>query len=796
MNVQNDPLLIEVPMIVIRNNPSFPTTISSFIIGREQSLAALEKSLQTDKQVFIVMQKETAIEVPTRRDLYQMGTYGKIFQTVRLPNNMIKASFYASARAKWHYLDMQKEIYTSYIEVLPAQQSNSPEAQVLFNSTIDLLTKEIKQVQDVKDIITNKEIINLEKLADTLIPLLKLSDSEQQSLLEELDPHARLDRVYLELAKTKEYKKMESSLKAKVQAQLAKTQREYYLNEQLKVIHKELGHEGIDDFTSIQEKIKASSMPEEAKAIALKESHKLRVTQQTSAEANIARNYIDKLLSLPWIPQKQADISISQAAAILDKDHFGLEKIKERILEYIAVTKYAKNNKSTILCFIGPPGVGKTSFAKSIAKTLDREFKTISLGGVHDESEIRGHRRTYLGAMPGKIIQAISRLQSNNPVILLDEIDKMTQSAMGNPAAALLEVLDPGQNKTFIDHYIEVKYDLSQVFFLCTANNINDIPYALRDRLEIITLSGYTIYEKTEIAKQYLLPKLSQEYSLPTSSFTIPESVILKIIESYAREAGVRKLEQNLAKLLRKIVITKLKQEEAQEQNDHFVITDESLFSFLGAPKYYASSLLNKQEIGIASGLAWTPTGGEILPIEVNYMNGSGKIQLTGKLGDVMKESAQTALSYIKTNASTLHLCNINFNTIDIHIHVPAGAVPKDGPSAGVSISVALISALRQQPLHQTVALTGEVTLYGKVLAIGGLLEKLLAAQRYGIKTVLLPKQNEQDVAEIAKDVRKGLEIIFVSNINEILPHIFVTQQVAPLPLTTNTQNITSTSLF
>jgi len=590
---------------------------------------------------------------------------------------------------------------------------------------------------------------------------------KKQDLLENSDPKRRLEIVYGRMLEEKEFKKVERKLKESVQGQIGRTQKEYYLNEQVKAIQKELGHgedskAEMDEYAKKFEEIKLS---DEAREMAEKELQKLKMMPPMSSEANVVRNYIDWLLSMPWAEKTEDNLDLEKAEKVLDAQHYGLEKVKERIIEYLAVAQQVGKMKGPIICLVGPPGVGKTSLARSVAEALGRKFARVSLGGIRDEAEIRGHRRTYIGAMPGKVIQSLRKTKFNNPLLLFDEIDKMSHGVMGDPAAALLEVLDPEQNHTFMDHYLEVEFDVSDVLFFCTANVSQNIPPALIDRMEVIRLSGYTELEKENIARKHLLPKQMDENGLTSKRIQFQKKAILKIIRNYTREAGVRNLEREIAKTFRKVATQLVKKTNLNK----VVVTPLGVEKYLGVQSYKHGKVEEKNEIGTTCGLAWTQAGGELLVTEVNIMKGTGKLQLTGKLGDVMKESAQAALSYVRTNANQLGIFSSVFEKTDIHIHVPSGAVPKDGPSAGVTIATSIVSAFTSIPVRKEVAMTGETTLRGKVLAIGGLKEKLLASKRGLISTVIIPHKNKKDLSEIAEEIQSGLEIIPVQTVEKVL---------------------------
>ncbi|MCH1520099.1 MAG: endopeptidase La, partial [SAR324 cluster bacterium] len=655
------------------------------------------------------------------------------------------------------------------VEPIPEQVSKAPELLALSKNVRSEFKRYLKDVKKRTEGIEKLSIESEEPhiLADRIAPLLNMDLQKKQDLLENSDPKRRLEIVYGRMLEEKEFKKVERKLKESVQGQIGRTQKEYYLNEQVKAIQKELGH-GEDSKAEMDEyakKIEEIKLSDEAREMAEKELQKLKMMPPMSSEANVVRNYIDWLLSMPWAEKTEDNLDLEKAEKVLDAQHYGLEKVKERIIEYLAVAQQVGKMKGPIICLVGPPGVGKTSLARSVAEALGRKFARVSLGGIRDEAEIRGHRRTYIGAMPGKVIQSLRKTKFNNPLLLFDEIDKMSHGVMGDPAAALLEVLDPEQNHTFMDHYLEVEFDVSDVLFFCTANVSQNIPPALIDRMEVIRLSGYTELEKENIARKHLLPKQMDENGLTSKRIQFQKKSILKIIRNYTREAGVRNLEREIAKTFRKVATQLVKKTNLNK----VVVTPLGVEKYLGVQSYKHGKAEEKNEIGTTCGLAWTQAGGELLVTEVNIMKGTGKLQLTGKLGDVMKESAQAALSYVRTNANQLGIFSSVFEKTDIHIHVPSGAVPKDGPSAGVTIATSIVSAFTSIPVRKEVAMTGETTLRGKVLAIGGLKEKLLAAKRGLISTVIIPHKNKKDLSEIAEEIQSGLEIIPVQTVEKVL---------------------------
>ena len=760
---------IALPLLPMRDIVVFPHMTGPFFIGRSLSIASLEKALDGDRQIFVVAQEDPLVEEPEAKDLFRVGTIGKVLQIMRLHNGTIKALFEAKSRGRLIETHMEEPHFAAVVEPIPEQVSKAPELLALSKNVRAEFKRYLKDVKKRTEGIEKLSIESEEPhiLADRIAPLLNMDLQKKQDLLENSDPKRRLEIVYGRMLEEKEFKKVERKLKERVQGQIGRTQKEYYLNEQVKAIQKELGH-GEDSKAEMDEyakKIEEIKLSDEAREMAEKELQKLKMMPSMSSEANVVRNYIDWLLSMPWAEKTEDNFDLEKAEKVLDAQHYGLEKVKERIIEYLAVAQQVGKMKGPIICLVGPPGVGKTSLARSVAEALGRKFARVSLGGIRDEAEIRGHRRTYIGAMPGKVIQSLRKTKFNNPLLLFDEIDKMSHGVMGDPAAALLEVLDPEQNHTFMDHYLEVEFDVSDVLFFCTANVPQNIPAALKDRMEVIRLSGYTELEKENIARKHLLPKQMDENGLTSKRIQFQQKAILKIIRNYTREAGVRNLEREIAKTCRKVAIQLVKKTNLNK----VVVTPLRVQKYLGVQSYKHGKAEEKNEIGTTCGLAWTQAGGELLVTEVNIMKGTGKLQLTGKLGDVMKESAQAALSYVRTNANQLGIFSSVFEKTDIHIHVPSGAVPKDGPSAGVTIATSIVSAFTSIPVRKEVAMTGETTLRGKVLAIGGLKEKLLAAKRGLISTVIIPHKNKKDLSEISEEIQNGLEIIPVQTVEKVL---------------------------
>ena len=759
---------LKMPMLPMRDIVVFPHMTAPFFIGRALSIAALEKALASDRKIFVIAQEDPLVEIPGENDLFEMGTIGQVLQIMRLHNGTIKALFEAHQRGRLIEARMEEPYYTGVIEPVEEIEEENPEMVALSKNVRSELKRYLK---DVKKHTEGIEKLSIEsdpthRLADRIAPLLDMDLQRKQKLLETTSPQQRLEMVYERMIEEAEFKKVEKKLKERVQGQIGRTQKEYYLNEQVKAIQRELGQEdGKAEIEEYQKKINELPLSQEAKEIGNRELKKLKMMPPMSAEANVVRNYIDWLLSMPWEQKTEDQFDLNAAEKILNQHHYGLEKVKERIIEYLAVAMQVGEIRGPIICLVGPPGVGKTSLAKSVAEALGRKFIRLSLGGVRDEAEIRGHRRTYIGAMPGKIIQSLRKSKSSNPLMLLDEIDKMNRGVMGDPAAALLEVLDPEQNHSFMDHYLEIEYDLSNVLFFCTANVAQNIPAALKDRMETITLSGYTELEKEHISSQHLIPKQTLENGLKNEQISLRQQAVSEIIQRYTREAGVRNLEREISKICRKVatqIVTK-------QTKQKVIVNQKKVHELLGAPKYKHAKGENKNEVGVTCGLAWTQVGGELLMTEVSVMKGSGQLQLTGKLGEVMKESAQAAQSFVRTRANLLGIYSQVFKDMDVHIHVPEGAVPKDGPSAGVTITTSLVSALTGIPVLKDVAMTGEITLRGKVLPIGGLKEKLLAAKRAQMKTVLIPHENLKDLEEVPDEITNGLVILPMKHVDEVL---------------------------
>lgn len=767
------------PLLPLKNVVILPKSIIPIIVGRPSSIQAVESALKKNKTLFITAQKESTIETPTFNDVFHIGTRSSILQVMRMPNGSLKilAEGICRARALSHTDHSEGFMDVEYTDLPTSGTEQTVELEAIWRQLKSLYLTYTnlneKAQSDLATVARNAE--EMDYITDTIAVHINLSFDERQAILELIDLKERMLKLCSLLQKEIEILQTEQRIKGRIQTQVEQSQREYYLTEQMKAIQKELGREDQSaEIAQIRAKIKTLSLSADAQEKVEKELRRLEQMPPLSSEAVVSRNYIDWIVSLPWKKTTKDTISLMSAEKILNKQHAGLLKAKERIIEFLAAKKFSKTmERSPIICLVGPPGVGKTSLAHSIAQSLGREFVRISLGGVKDEAEIRGHRRTYIGALPGKIIQAMKKAKTMNPVILLDEIDKISRDVHGDPAAALLEVLDPEQNKNFVDHFLDLEYDLSKVMFITTANMIDGIPYPLFDRMEIIHLSGYTEEEKLQIAQDFLIPKNLKEYGLTNQQFKINEEMLRLVISQYTKEAGVRQLERTIAKLMRKAIQILLKNKELKS----VVITKEKIKEWLGNPKFKKTSLAEREKrIGLATGLAWTEVGGDVLEIETTVISGKGGLTLTGQLGEVMQESAQAALSYIRSRASEFGLKSSFYTANDIHIHIPEGATPKDGPSAGIAMCTALISALTNDPIRNHVAMTGEITLQGRVLAVGGLKEKLLAAKQHGMKLVIVPKENSDDIEEILRDIDvKDLTIVYVNSMDEVIKHAFDT---------------------
>lgn len=775
--MQNLALSGKYPILPLRDIVVFPHMIVPLFVGREKSVLALEEVMQEEhKHIILVTQKNPAQDSPTPKDLYSIGTLGTILQLLKLPDGTVKVLVEGVQRVKiLHYLDGNNYFY-GISELIPETQKNPEELEALQRAVISQFEQYIKLNRKIPPdvLVTINQIDSLAKLADTIASYFTLKIADKQEILETFDINKRLEKVLLFIESETTIMQVEKRIRTRVKKQMEKTQREYYLNEQLKAINKEIGEgeDGRDEISELEKKAKKLKLSKEAREKALHEIRKLRTMSHASAESTVVRNYLDWLLSIPWQNLTKVKHDLQKAEEFLNQDHFGLLKVKERILEYLAVQTRVGKVRGQIMCLVGPPGVGKTSLGKSIARATGRNFVRISLGGVRDESEIRGHRRTYIGSMPGKIIQGMKKAKSSNPLFLLDEIDKLGSDWRGDPSSALLEVLDPEQNSTFNDHYLEVDYDLSDVMFVTTANTLN-MPQPLLDRMEIIRIPGYTEDEKLSIGKNYLIPKSETLHGLKKGEeLIIPDEAIIKIIRNYTRESGVRNLEREIANLCRKSV----KELMSNTNIKKITIDNTTLEKYAGIPKYRYGQMELEDNVGVVTGLAWTEVGGELLSIEAVVLPGKGKTLLTGKLGDVMQESIQAALSYVRSRSWQFGVLPEFFEKKDIHIHVPEGAIPKDGPSAGIAMCTAIVSAITGIPVRRDIAMTGEITLRGNVLQIGGLKEKLLAAHRGGIKTVVIPFDNEKDLGEIPDNVKSGISIIPIRHVDEIWRVALITQ--------------------
>ncbi|MAK59409.1 MAG: endopeptidase La [Ponticaulis sp.] len=757
----------KLPVLPLRDIVVFPNMVAPLFVGREKSVRALDVVEDGENEIMLIAQRDATVDEPEDSDLYSIGTVATILQLLKLPDGTVKVLVEGKTRGRMLSLEDRGDFFEAEVETLDEAESESSDVETLTRAVIEQFEGYVKLNRKIppESVSSISEITEANRLADSVAAQLSVKISEKQSLLELLDVSERLERVFALMEGEIGMLQMERKIKNRVKRQMEKTQREYYLNEQMKAIQKELGdpEEGRDELAELEQKIAEKPLSEEARAKAEQELKKLRHMSPMSAESTVVRNYLDWLLALPWNEEKETDTNLEKAEDVLNNDHYGLEKVKERILEYLAVQTRTNKVKGPILCLVGPPGVGKTSLGRSIAEATGREFVRVSLGGVRDEAEIRGHRRTYIGSMPGRIIQSLKKAKTSNPLFLLDEIDKLGMDYRGDPASALLEVLDPEQNATFNDHYLEVDYDLSNIMFVTTANSLN-MPQPLLDRMEIIRIAGYTEDEKVEIAKRHLIPKIAENHGLKDEEWAVEDSALRDEIRYYTREAGVRNLERELAKLARKSV-RKIEQSEFSQ----ITINPDNLSDYAGVRQFRYGLADREDQIGAVTGLAWTESGGDLLTIEAVQMPGRGKMTVTGNLKDVMKESISAANSLVRSRAVSFGIRPDVFNTTDIHVHVPEGATPKDGPSAGIAMTTAIVSLLSGNPVCKDVAMTGEVTLRGRVLPIGGLKEKLLAALRGGIRTVLIPQENEKDLADIPENVKSNLEIIPVSDINEVL---------------------------
>ncbi|MEM5786429.1 MAG: endopeptidase La [Syntrophobacteraceae bacterium] len=765
------------PLLPLRDIVVFPSMVVPLFVGRDKSVNALEKAMGSDKKIFLAAQTKAKTDTPGEADIYRVGTVANILQILRLPDGTVKVLVEGDYRARILNFIPHPEHFLVQLEGLEETEETSIEVEALcrgVRSSFETYSKHNKKItQEILDSVTAVE--NPSRLADTVSSYMPFKLETKQKLLETLSVIQRLEKLFGHIRSEIEIIQTEERIKGRVKKQMEKTQREYYLNEQMRAIQKEMGEK--DDFKSeleeIEKRIKRKKLTQEAAAKVRAEFKKLKLMSPMSAEATVVRNYIDWILSLPWFDKTKDKLDIDESMRILDEDHYALEKPKERIIEYLAVQALVKKIKGPILCFVGPPGVGKTSLARSIARSMNRNFIRLSLGGVRDEAEIRGHRRTYIGALPGKIIQSLKKVKSNNPVFCLDEIDKMSMDFRGDPSAALLEVLDPEQNFAFSDHYLDLDYDLSEIFFITTANTLHSIPAPLRDRMEIIQLAGYTELDKQNIARNYLIRKQCKANGISEENIQFSDADLLYIIRHYTKEAGVRNLEREIATVCRKVA----KEVVRGGAETRITLSEEVLQEYLGIPKFRYGRAEEVDEIGLSMGLAWTEFGGDILGIETVTMPGKGKVTITGKLGEVMQESAQAALSYVRSRAKQLGIDPDFYQTLDIHVHVPEGAIPKDGPSAGITMATSMVSALGKIPVRSDVAMTGEITLRGRVLPIGGLKEKILAAHRALIKTVLVPKENAKDLKDIPPKILEEINIELVDHMDEVLKFALATKE-------------------
>ncbi len=756
------------PLLPLRGILVFPYMVIHLDVGREKSVQAIEEAMVKEKAIFLATQKEAQTDDPVEKDIYNVGTVAEVKQLLKLPGGTIRVLVEGMARAKINKYVGKEPFFSVEVDQYIEELEKSSQIEALMRNLVTQFEQYVKLSKKIppETVVTVVNIDDPGRLADIVASHLTLRIEDKQSVLEAINIVERLDKLCAILARELEIVEMERKINVRVRKQMEKTQKEYYLREQIKAIQRELGEKDdrVAEGEELREKIAKAKLPKEVEEKAIKEVERLEKMPPMAAEASVVRNYLDWLLALPWSKSTRDRLDINIAETILDEDHYGLKIVKERILEYLAIRKLSKKIKGPIICFVGPPGVGKTSLGRSIARALERKFVRISLGGMRDEAEIRGHRRTYVGAMPGRIIQGMKTVGTKNPVFLLDEIDKMSMDFRGDPSSALLEVLDPEQNNSFSDHYIETPYDLSNVMFITTANVQHNIPRPLLDRMEIINISGYTEEEKVQIAMRHLLQKQIKEHGLNNEMVHISENTIRRVIREYTRESGVRSLERNIASLCRKSA-----RQIVSGKTNKVNVTVQNLEQFLGKPKFRYGIAEQEDQVGVATGLAWTEVGGDTLAIEITTYKGKGKLTLTGKLGDVMKESAQASYSYVRSRAVELGIKEEMFEKYDIHVHVPEGAIPKDGPSAGITMAVALASALTGRPVRHDLAMTGEITLRGRVLPIGGLKEKVLAAHRAGIKIVLLPMDNRKDIEEIPNTIRKQIELVPVDHMDEVL---------------------------
>ncbi|WP_028971704.1 endopeptidase La [Sporomusa ovata] len=764
-----------IPLLPLRGILVFPYMIIHLDVGREKSISALEEAMVQDRLIMLATQKDAQNDTPQPEDIFSVGTVAEIKQLLKLPGGTIRVLVEGLYRGQIEEFISLDPYYQVQIREFVESEAKTPEIEALTRTAINQFEQWVKLSKKIppETLVSVVVVEEPGRLTDLIASHLSLKIEDKQTLLEAVGIAARLERLCEILGREMEILELEKKIHVRVRKQMEKTQKEYYLREQLKAIQKELGEkdERTAEVEEYRERVKEKNLPKEVEEKINKEIDRLEKMPPMVAESGVIRTYLDWLLALPWNNETDDRLDITVAEEILNEDHYGLEKVKERILEYLSIRKLTDKMKGPILCLVGPPGVGKTSLARSIARAMERKFVRISLGGVRDEAEIRGHRRTYVGALPGRIIQGMRTVGSKNPVFLMDEIDKMSADFRGDPSAALLEVLDPEQNNTFSDHYIELPYDLSRVLWVVTANGMHNIPRPLLDRMEIISIAGYTEEEKAEIAKRYLIPKQTTDHGLADNRIAFSEGTIQKIIREYTRESGVRNLERNIAKLCRKAA-----RKVVQDEVPVIKITAQNLHTFLGTPKYRHAQAEASSQIGVATGLAWTEVGGEVLPVETSTMKGKGKLLLTGQLGDVMQESAQAGFSYIRSRAKELGIEEDFHENLDIHIHLPEGAIPKDGPSAGITMATALVSALTGKAIKSGLAMTGEITLRGRVLPVGGIKEKILAAHRAGIKQVMLPKENKRDLDELPANIKRSLDFVLVEHMDEVLKTAMVTE--------------------
>ncbi|HUO05822.1 MAG TPA: endopeptidase La [Candidatus Binataceae bacterium] len=763
-----------VPLLPLRELIVFPHEVYPIFVGRNKSIKALEAAEASKTPILLVAQRDAKVADPAPTDLYAVGTLGVVVQLLRLPDGTVKALLEGKKRARVLKYVSDAEYFRVEAEEIEEPADRSPEIEALMRavvSTFDNFARLNKKVPP-ETVASISTVEDPAFLADKIVGHLGIKLEDRQALLESINPAERLEKLLGFMRSELEILEVEKRIRSRVKKQMEKTSKEYYLNEQMRAIQKELGEkdEFKNEIQELEEKLRQKKMPAEAREKCEREIKKLKMMSPMSAEATVVRNYLDWFLALPWFEYTEDKLDIKEAERVLEEDHYGLEKVKQRILEYLAVETLVGQMKGPILCLVGPPGVGKTSLGKSVARATGRKFVRVSLGGVRDEAEIRGHRRTYIGALPGKVIQSIRKAGSSNPVMLLDEVDKMSTDFRGDPSSALLEVLDPEQNCTFNDHYLDCDYDLSKVMFITTANTLDRIPRPLQDRMEVIRIPGYTEAEKLNIAKKYLFKKQLEANGLKPENAEFSDGAILGIIRHYTREAGVRNLEREMASICRKVAVEVVK----TDRNSRIKVSSSSLAKYLGPAKFRFGTAETVPQVGVATGLAWTELGGELLNVEVTIVPGRGKLTITGQLGDVMQESAQAALSYVRSRAHVFGLDRRFYHRIDIHIHIPEGATPKDGPSAGITLATAMVSALTRIPVRNDLAMTGEITLRGRVLPIGGLKEKVLAAHRGGIKTVLIPKENAKDIEEISPLILKAVTLVQVENVDEVLRHALV----------------------